>query len=123
MLELSSRRRPEQQIQKVIVQHLKLRARPGLFWYAIPNGGVRSKVEAAIMKATGTRPGVPDLAFLHEGRAYFLEVKAEDGRASEHQLKAIADINDAGGYAVIGCGLDRCLQILERWGLLRGMSQ
>jgi hypothetical protein len=114
------RRRLEDTIQRTIVQHLKLRATPGVFWYAVPNGGVRSKVEAAIMKATGTRPGVPDLAFLHDGQAYFLEVKSEDGRPTEHQLKAIADINEAGGYAVIGCGLDRCLEILERWGLLRG---
>jgi hypothetical protein len=118
-----SRRRPEDTIQRAIVQHLKLRGAPGLFWFSVPNGGVRSKVEAAIMKSTGTRPNIPDLAFLHEGRAYFLEVKSENGRPTEHQLKAIADINDAGGYACIGNGLDRCLQILERWGLLKGMMQ
>jgi hypothetical protein len=117
------RAQPETVIQRAIVQHLRCRGVTGLFWFAIPNGGWRSKVEAAIMKATGTRPGVPDLALLHEGRAYFLEVKTEDGRPTEHQLKAIADINDAGGYAVIGCGLDRCLEILERWGLLKGRMQ
>jgi hypothetical protein len=114
------RRQPKQQIQRAIAQHLNLRGAKGLFWYAVPNGGWRSPVEAKIMQSTGTRPGVPDLAFLHEGRAYFLEVKAENGRPTEHQLKAIADINDAGGYAVIGNGLDCCLQILERWGLLKG---
>jgi hypothetical protein len=116
------RAQPETLIQKSLVAHLKARAVRGLFWYAVPNGGARSKVEAAIMKSTGTRPGVPDLAFLHEGRSYFLEVKTEDGRPTEHQLKAIADINDAGGYACIGNGLDRCLEILTRWGLLRGRT-
>jgi hypothetical protein len=94
----------------------------GLFWFAIPNGGFRTKIEAAIMKATGTRAGVPDMCFIHEGRVYFLECKADGGRPTEHQLKAISDINDAGGYAVIGCGLDRCLQVLERWGLLMGRT-
>jgi|SRR6516164_2470130 hypothetical protein len=114
------RAQPESRLQAAIVAHLKARAVKGLYWFAIPNGGLRSKAEARVMQSTGTRPGVPDLAFVYEGRAYFLEVKTEHGRPTEHQLKAIADINDAGGYAVIGCGLDRCLQILERWGLLRG---
>jgi hypothetical protein len=117
------RAQPESLLQKALVAHIKARGIKGLFWFAVPNGGFRSKVEAAIMKATGTRPGVPDLAFIHEGRAYFLEVKTESGRPTEHQLKAISEINDAGGYVVIGNGLDRCLEILERWGLLQGRTQ
>jgi hypothetical protein len=116
------RAQPEQQIQRAIVAHLSARGSKNMFWFSIPNGGHRRPVEAAIMKATGTRPGVPDMAFIHEGRIHFLEIKTEVGRPTEHQLKAISDINDAGGFAVIGCGLDRCLQILERWGILKGCS-
>ena len=117
------RRRPEDQIQRALVQHLKARAARGLYWYAIPNGGWRSAAEAAIMKGTGTRPGVPDLGFVFQGRPYFLEVKADAAStATEHQLKAIADINEAGGFACVGLGLDRCLKILEEWGLLRGTA-
>jgi hypothetical protein len=116
------RRSEEDTIQRSLVQHLKLRAVPGVFWYAVPNGGARSPVEAAIMKSTGTRAGVPDLAFLHEGRAFYLEVKSATGRATEHQLQAISDINRAGGYAAIGQGIDACLRILEEWHLLRGTS-
>jgi hypothetical protein len=112
---LPRRRSEEDIIQRSLVAHLKLRASPGLFWYAVPNGGVRSKVTAAIMKSTGTRPGVPDLAFV-----FFLEVKSATGRATEHQLQAISDINRAGGYAAIGQGIDACLQILQQWGLVRG---
>jgi hypothetical protein len=117
---LPRRRSEEDTIQRSLVAHLKVRAAPGLFWYAVPNGGVRSKVEAAIMKSTGTRRGVPDLAFLHEGKAFYLEVKSLTGRATEHQLQAISDINRAGGYAAIGQGIDACLQILQQWGLVRG---
>jgi hypothetical protein len=104
--------RREDQIQKALVSHLKTRGAKGLFWYAVPNGGVRSKVEAKIMQSTGTRPGTPDLGFVFEGRAFFLEVKTENGRSTEHQLKAISDINAAGGYAAIGQGIDACLEIL-----------
>jgi hypothetical protein len=117
---LPRRRSEEDTIQRSLVAHLKVRGVPGLFWYAVPNGGVRSKITAAIMKGTGTRPGVPDLAFLHEGRAFFLEIKTLTGRATEHQLQAISDINRAGGYAAIGQGIDACLNILSQWGLVRG---
>jgi hypothetical protein len=111
----------ETRVQRAICQHLQARAAKGVFWYAIPNGGARSKVEAKIMQGTGTRAGVPDLGFVFEGKPYFLEVKADEtSRATEHQLKAISDINEAGGFACIGYGLDRCLRILEEWGLLKG---
>jgi len=116
------RRSEEQTIQRSLIQHLKLRATPGLYWFAVPNGGARSKIEAAIMQSTGTKSGVPDLCFVlpPDGRAYFLEVKSATGRATEHQLQAISDINAAGGYAAIGQGIDACLKILEGWHLLRG---
>jgi hypothetical protein len=116
------RRSEEDTIQRSLVQHLKLRATPGVFWYAVPNGGVRSKTTAAIMKGTGTRPGVPDLAFLHEGKAFYLEVKSLTGRATEHQLQAVADINAAGGFATIAYGIDAAVCCLEGWGLLRGRA-
>lgn len=117
------RRYAEDAVQRSIVAHLKARAVKDLFWFAVPNGGARSPIEAKIMKGTGTRPGVPDLAFVHEGRAYFLEVKAENGRPSEHQLRAVDDINRAGGFACIAYGLDRALRVLEEWGLVRGVAQ
>jgi hypothetical protein len=62
------RRRPEDQIQRAIVAHYRARAVPGVFMFAIPNGGLRSKVEAAIMRATGTVAGVPDLVLIKTER-------------------------------------------------------
>ena len=85
---------------------------------------MRNKTEAAIMQGTGTGAGCPDLGFVFEGRPYFLEVKADaQSRPSAHQLKAIADINEAGGFACVGAGLDGCLRILEQWGMLQGKAQ
>jgi hypothetical protein len=110
------RRQTEQSIQRAIVSHLRTHGARGLYWYAIPNGGLRSRREASIMAGTGTKPGTPDLGFVHQGRAYFLEVKSESGRLTEQQLQ----INNAGGYAAMGQGIDACLQILREWGLLRG---
>jgi hypothetical protein len=74
-------------VQSAIVAHLKARAAKDLYWYAIPNGGLRSKAEARVMAGTGTRAGTPDLGFVYQGQAYFLEVKAEEhSRPTESQL-------------------------------------
>lgn len=76
-------RQPEQEIQRAVVQHIKARGVKGLVWFAIPMGGVRSKIEAAIMKGLGSRAGVSDLYFLHNGISYFLELKRVGGRPTE----------------------------------------
>ena len=114
-----SRARPEALIQEAVVQHLRARAPKNCFWYAVPNGGYRHPREAAAFKRAGVRAGVPDLAFLHEGRAFFLELKAPGGRSSVSQLDARSEIDAAGGFVCEAVGLDRALAVLESWGLLR----
>jgi hypothetical protein len=39
---MTDRRRPEQQIQRAIIDHLKWRAVPGCFYFHCPNGGMRN---------------------------------------------------------------------------------
>ena len=82
---LMRRRRPEDLAQRAVVAHLKARPAKDLYWFAIPNGGYRSAVEAKILKGTGVRPGTPDLGFVHNGKPFFLELKAEGGHPSELQ--------------------------------------
>ena len=57
--------------------------------HAIPNGGKRSKSEAARMKAAGVKPGVPDmfLPVAREGcHGLYIELKRRDGgRVSPEQ--------------------------------------
>ena len=95
---------------------------PNTFWFAIPNGGGRSAIEGAILKATGVRPGTPDMCFIHDGQPFFLELKAPGGRPTGHQLDAIAQITAAGGQARITVGVDEALEVLQGWGLLRGKA-
>lgn len=118
-----SRRRPEDQIQRAIVQHYRTRTVPGVFMFAVPNGGVRSKIEAAIMKATGTVAGVPDTIWIKDGQVYGLELKADDGRVTESQLATQAAMVAAGAFCFTAYGLDRALAILKSWGLLKGSAQ
>lgn len=79
--------------------------------YHVPNGGARSKAEAARLKAAGVRAGVLDLALDVARGGYFglrIELKAtkaELGRAptvSPEQSERIATLQ-ADGYAACVC--------------------
>lgn len=117
------RARPEQQIQKAVFQHIKQRGAPGLFAFAVPNGGYRKPIEAAILKSQGVVAGVPDIVLIHKGRAFGLELKALGGRATANQLAAHSAMDEAGAFVCIAEGLDRALKVLEAWGLLVGQAQ
>lgn len=113
------RRRPEQAIQRAIFAHIRARGVRGLVAFHCPNGGARRPAEAAIFKSLGVRAGVSDVIALYNGNFYALELKADNGRATEAQMEFISDVNSAGGFAVIAEGLDPALRILETWGLLK----
>jgi hypothetical protein len=112
----------EQEIQRAIFQHLKRRGAPDVYVFAVPNGGYRRPVEAAIMKGLGVTPGVPDIIAIHNGKVFALELKTEAGRPTDAQLAAIEAIRRAGGFAAVCHGLDRALRCLESWGVLRGRA-
>jgi hypothetical protein len=117
------RRQPEAEIQRAVIQHLHARGAPGVFAFAVTNGGYRKPVEAAIMKGLGVVAGVPDLIFIHKSHIYAVELKVERGRATPKQLETIAAMEAAGAYCCVAEGLDRALACLEAWGLLRGERQ
>ena len=116
------RRRPEVAIQRAVFQHLRARAAPGVFAFHVPNGGYRKPVEAAILKSLGVVAGVPDVFAVHNGRCFAMEIKAEGGRATDKQLACIAALREAGAFTCIAEGLDRALDVLESWGILRGRA-
>jgi hypothetical protein len=53
--------------------------------FAVPNGGLRSKAQAAKFKATGLVAGVSDLIVIQPNRIIFVELKLENGRQSPAQ--------------------------------------
>jgi hypothetical protein len=113
----------EDDIQMAIVQHLKLRGVPGAVWFHVPNGGRRNPREAARFKQLGVRAGVSDLILVHDKNIFALELKAPRGRASESQLEFIRDMKNAGAKVCIAEGIDKALDALESWGLLRGTAR
>lgn len=115
--------RPEQQIHKAVIQHLDQRGVRGLWFTHIPNGGFRRPIEAAIFKGLGLKPGAPDLLIVHDGRAYFLELKATDGKLTMPQVNCHSALRAAGAAVATAYGLDEALRQLEVWGLLAGTAQ
>jgi hypothetical protein len=90
--------------------------------FAVPNGGYRRPIEAAIMKGTGAVAGVPDTIWIKDGRVFAIELKAPGGRLSDAQLATMADMREAGAVVAVATGIDEALCKLENFGLLRGRA-
>ena len=74
--------------------------------HAIPNGGLRSKSEAARMKAAGVKAGVPDMLLpvaRHGCHGLYIELKRQQGgRVSPEQLAWRGELARQ-GYACAVC--------------------
>lgn len=113
------RARPEDALQRAVVGHLRYRLAPGVTWFAVPNGGYRSGIEAAIMQGLGTRAGVSDLFFVVHGKPYGLELKAASGKLSAGQVAMHAEMRAAGVVVETANTIDKALHFLQQWGAIR----
>jgi VRR-NUC domain len=107
----------EARIQAAIVEWVRTVA-PGVLIFAVPNGGLRSKTEAARMKWTGVLAGIPDLVVIAPiRRVFFLEVKMACGRLSEDQ-RALFDLLVAlGTPRAIVRSIDDVRRAFVEWGI------
>lgn len=55
--------------------------------FSVPNGGHRSKSEAARFKATGLVAGVSDLIVIQPNRIIFVELKLTTGKQQKTQIE------------------------------------
>jgi hypothetical protein len=110
-------RNGEAQIQAAIVKWVRTVA-PDVLIFSIPNGGLRTKAEAARLKWTGTLAGVPDLAIVAPGgRAHFLEVKTTSGRLSEAQRDVIGALAKVGAPVMPVCSIDDVRRAFSGWAI------
>ena len=110
-------RNGEARIQASIVEWV-LTVAPGVLVFAVPNGGFRSKVEAARLKWTGVVAGVPDLAVIAPGgRVHFLEVKTASGRLSEAQREVMGVLGKLGAPFMTVGSIDDVRRAFSGWGI------
>jgi hypothetical protein len=123
MMALKPRRREEDDIQRTVFKHLRMRGVPGIVAWHTPNGGKRNRVEAAIFKGLGVKEGIPDVFVLKDTTLYALELKAQEGRLETTQIDTLSQLSDAGAITGVAYGLDEALIWLQDRGLLRGVMQ
>lgn len=85
--------------------------------FAIPNGGWRHKRTAMILKATGSKRGVPDMCLPVPCWGYyglFVELKpsVDEGSVSDDQEKWIAKLQAQGYACAVAYGWDMARDIL-----------
>ena len=87
--------------------------------HAIPNGGARSAVTGAKLKAQGVKAGVPDMCLPVSRGGYhglYIELKRRHGgRVAPEQRTWIADLSGQGYLAVVCCGCDEAIDVLEKY--------
>ena len=109
----------EHDLQCAICDYLDIRR---VCYWAVPNGGKRSKIEASRMQKSGVKSGVPDITIVHEGQFYGLEVKkpktlTPKGRLSKNQKNMIERIETAGGDVKVVYSVQDTIEAFIDWGI------
>jgi hypothetical protein len=84
--------------------------------YAVPNGGDRNLRVARKLKAEGVLAGVADLCLPTARRGYhglYLEMKSEEGVATEEQIEFLRSVSAEGYCAIIAQGFDEARSTIE----------
>jgi hypothetical protein len=111
--------RAEDRIQIGIIKYLRavLPAREYRVCH-IPNGGKRSKIEAAIFKRMGVLAGIADIIIVGPmGRCWFIECKSANGVLSETQRDFQTFCIAIGVPYVIAQSIDHVMAALAHWGI------
>jgi hypothetical protein len=107
----------EARLQADCVQLIRL-ASPQCLAFAVPNGGLRSKAEAARLKWTGTLAGVPDVIVLAPvGRIFCLEFKTLTGRLSPAQRAVFDQLVALGVPCAVIRSLDDLIKAFATWNI------
>jgi hypothetical protein len=110
-------RNAEAKRQAAIVEFVRWVA-PHIIVWAVPNGGYRTKAEAARLKWTGVLAGVLDLTLaLPAGRSAFWETKTPKGRLSDDQLAVIEQLKALGHSWAVVLSIDDARRELARLGI------
>ena len=84
----------------------------------IPNGGKRTKTEAAQFKRAGVKAGIPDIflpAAREEYHGLYIEMKVGKNEPTEEQCKMIRKLNDQYYCTVICYSVEEAVDVIESY--------
>lgn len=93
--------------------------------FAIPNGGLRSKVVAVKLKKEGVKSGVPDIFLPVPKDGYsglWIELKTKKGRVTENQKWWIARLEEQGYMASVCYGWNAARTLIEGYLFIEKQS-
>lgn len=93
-------------------------SRRGVCWWSIDMANYGGEVPG-IRMSRGIIAGVPDVFVLYAGRAYFVEIKAEDGVLSDAQQSVASAVLAARGLFGVARSADEMLALLDGWSIPR----
>lgn len=101
--------------QAAVVEYCDMKGYPR---FAIPNGGLRRKSEAARLKAEGVSAGVPDMCIpVARGRYHslYIEMKADGGKPTEEQARWIHRLRAEGMCAYVCYGAANAVALIDAY--------
>jgi hypothetical protein len=93
-------------------------SREGVVWWSVDHANYAGEVPG-IRISRGIIAGIPDMFVLHVGRAYMIEVKAEDGQLNDPQRSVAAAVLAAGGRVGVVTDEWQTLACLDQWQIPR----
>lgn len=109
-------RHPESILQKQVIAYIRLQY-PKALSFAVPNGGKRGKIEAAIMKSEGVLAGVSDILIFWQGGRGAIELKAGKNTETDKQKVFAARWQELGGQYAVCRSLDDVIEVMRAWGV------
>jgi hypothetical protein len=107
----------EDDLQAAVCTLLKWALPADATFWAVPNGGLRHKQEAARMSRLGLRAGCPDLHIVYRGRLHCLELKAPKGQLSATQAQMISKLEACGVPTAVIRELSDVTHIMREWNI------
>ena len=118
--------RPEEQLHREVAKYLAV-VLPDDAWFChVPNGGARTAAEGRAFKAMGAKAGTPDILIVHDGKAFWIELKPvmyknrKHGGLSEAQMRCHFDLGHAGCQVAICYTVEQVEGTLRAWLPLKG---
>lgn len=103
--------------QKALMDWCRLHPVCKHYMFAIPNGGMRNVREAAKLKRTGVKAGVPDLFLAYPNGTHhglFIEMKRRNGnKPTKQQLEMLTRLQAVGYEAIVSYGWEYACEFIQ----------